>query len=257
VSKSDRRLAGLAACLLLAGCVSTTTTTGDMPPEANEDNAADLNYQLGARYYKNGNYDLARDRLLYSLKLNPHRAITYSTLGLTYEALENQRLAREAYEKAIRVEPRNVDALNTYAVYLCRQGEYDEAPKYFDRAVKIPDNDDAYVMLTNAGVCMEQKPDLKKAEEYFREALDRKSNYGEALIQICVLKHNTDDNLHARAFMQRYLATNPPTASVLYLAMQIEKDLGDERAETDYSNRLLREFPTSPEARRVLESDKE
>jgi type IV pilus assembly protein PilF len=256
VTKSDRRLAGLAAFLLLAGCVSTTTTTGDMPPEANESNAADLNYQLGARYYKNGNYDLARDRLLYSIKLDPHRAITYSTLGLTYEALENQRLAKEAYEKAIRVEPRNADALNTYAVYLCRQGEYDEAPKYFDRAVRIPDNDNSYVMLTNAGVCMEQKPDLEKAEEYFREALNRKSNYGEALIQMCALKHSTDDNLHARAFMQRYLATNPPTAAVLYLAMQIEQGLGNERAETEYSNRLLREFPTSPEARHVLESDK-
>lgn len=252
MTKSDRRLAGLAACLIAAGCVSTTTTTGDMPPEANETNAADLNYQLGARYYKNGNYELARDRLLYSIKLDPNRAISYSTLGLTYEALENQRLAKEAYEKAIRVEPRNADALNTYAVYLCRQGEYDEAPKYFDRAVKIPDNDDKHVMLTNAGVCMAQKPDLGMAEEYFREALKRKGNYGEALIQICVLKHTTGDNLHARAFMQRYLATNPPTASVLYLGMQIEQELGDERAQTDYSNRLLREFPTSPEARRVL-----
>ena len=255
MSKSDLRLTGIAACLLLAGCVSTTTTTGDMPPEANQGNAADTYYQLGARYYKKGDYELARDRLLYSIKLDPHRAIVYSTLGLTYEALENQRLAKEAYQKAIRVEPRNIDALNTYAVYLCRQGEYDEAPKYFDRAIRERDNDTSYVMLTNAGVCMEQKPDLDKAEDYFREALQRKANYGEALIQMCLLKHSTGDNLHARAFMQRFLATNPPTSAVLYLAMQIEKELGDERAQTEYSNRLLREFPASPEARKVLEKN--
>jgi len=45
-----------------------------------------------------------------------------------------------------------------------------------------------------------------------------------------------------------------PSAEVLYLGMQIEANLGDERARTDYSNRLLREFPQSPEARKVLES---
>ncbi len=34
----------------------------------------------------------------------------------------------------------------------------------------------------------------------------------------------------------------------------MEEVLGDERAKTEYSNQILREFPTSPEARRILES---
>jgi len=37
--------------------------------------------------------------------------------------------------------------------------------------------------------------------------------------------------------------------------VQIEEKLGDERAKTEYSNRILREFPQSAEARRVLDSD--
>jgi type IV pilus assembly protein PilF len=255
VNKSDRILAGLTVCLLLAGCVTTTTTTsGNLPPDPNNNDAAELNYQLGARYYRNGNYELARDRLLYSIKLDPKRAVTHSTLALTYEALGNVRLATESYEQALRVAPRDFDVLNAYAVFLCRQGRYDEAPKFFDRAVAIPQNDNAEIMLTNAGVCMTQKPDLDKAESYFRQALERKASYGEALIQMCLLKHNGGDDLHARAFLQRYLSTNPPSASVLYLGVQIEEKLGDDRAKTEYSNRLLREFPTSAEARRILES---
>ena len=47
-------------CVLLAGCISTTT--GTAPREANNSEAAELNYQLGARYYQNGQYELARDR---------------------------------------------------------------------------------------------------------------------------------------------------------------------------------------------------
>jgi Tfp pilus assembly protein PilF len=53
--------------------------------------------------------------------------------------------------------------------------------------------------------------------------------------------------------LQRYLAANPASAPVLYLAVQIETVLGDDRAATDYMNRLLRDFPESAEARLMLQ----
>ncbi len=43
-------------------------------------------------------------------------------------------------------------------------------------------------------------------------------------------------------------------AYLLYLGVQIETELGDERARMEYANRVLREFPQSNEARRILES---
>ena len=55
--------------LFLWGCVSTTT--GTPPPEMDETDAAESNYQLGARYFQNGSYELARDRLLRAVELNP------------------------------------------------------------------------------------------------------------------------------------------------------------------------------------------
>ena len=51
-----------AAALLLAGCVNSTTT-GPKKSEPNEKEAAEKYYQLGARYYRNGNYELAKQRL--------------------------------------------------------------------------------------------------------------------------------------------------------------------------------------------------
>lgn len=251
MSKGKQFLIGFATVLLASGCVSTTT--GPAKAEANTGEAAELNYQLGARYYRNGQYELARDRLLYSIELEPDNAIAHSTLALTYERLENIRLATEAYEQAVKIAPRNFDVLNTYAVFLCRQGEYDRAIENFDRAIDVTENDDVEITLTNAGLCAVQKPDPVKAEKYFRAALTNKASYGDALLQLCVLKHRAGENLAARAFLQRYLNSNLPSAEVLYIGMQIEEDLGDERARTDYSNRLLREFPQSPEARQVLE----
>jgi type IV pilus assembly protein PilF len=254
VKMSDKLLAGLLVCLLATGCVTTTTTTGGARPDADKGDAAELNYQLGARYYRNGNYELARDRLLYSIELDSKNAVAHYTLALAYEALGNLRLATGSYEQAVRISPKDYKVQNAYAVFLCNQGDFDEAGEHFAIAAKIIDNDNAEITLTNAGVCMMQKPDQVRAEAFFREALEYRVNYGEALIQLCVLKFAQGDYLASRAFLQRYLGSNIPTAGVLYLGTQIEEKLGDERAKTEYSNRLLREFPTSPEARRTLET---
>jgi type IV pilus assembly protein PilF len=257
VNTSEKLLVVTAVCVLMAGCVSTTTSTGSSgqsDAKADPADAAELNYQLGARYYRNGSYELARDRLLGSIKLDPKNAIAHYTLALTYEKLGNLRLATESYENAVRVAPNDYNVQNAYAVFLCNQRQFEDARKQFDRAIKVRENDTSEITMTNAGVCMMQQPDVVAAEEYFRAALMRKSNYGEALIQMSLLKFSTEDYLSARAFLQRYLSTNVATSGVLYLGVRIEERLGDDRAKTDYSNQILRDFPQSPEARRILAS---
>lgn len=253
--KSEAILAVLATSLMLAGCVTTTTTTSRVAPPAKDvDEAADLNYQLGARYYRSGNYELARDRLLVSIELVPKNAVAHYTLALTYEALDNLRLATNSYENAVRIAPRDHNVQNAYAVFLCNQKQFDDARKHFDRSIKVVENDYSERTMTNAGVCMMQKPDREAAEAYFRQALARKPSYGEPLLQLSLLKFSSDDYLSARAFLQRYLNANLASADVLYLGVRIEEQLGDNRARTDFSNQILREFPESPEARQILEN---
>jgi len=233
----------------VAACVSTTS--GPEKPKPTPGAAAHSHYTLGAQYYRNGNYELARDRLRQSIEFDSSRALTWTTLALTYEALGNERLAEESYESAVRVAPRDFDVLNTYAVYLCRKQRYDDAQRYFDRAIRAPENDYAEITLTNAGVCMAQRPDVAAAEGYFRQALERNRNYAEALLQMSVLKFSAEDYLTARAFLQRYLSGNPASAGVLALGWEIESRLGDERARDEYYGQLLKDFPDAPETRSI------
>ncbi len=245
-------MVAMVAVFMVAGCVSTTTG----PPEkkADQSDAAELNYQLGARYYRKGDYDLARDRLELALEQNPKNGLAWSALGLTYEALGNVRLAGDAYDNAVRVAPRDFKIQENYAVFLCRQDRFDEARKYFDKAIKAPTNDYSEQTYTNAGVCMMQKPDHVAAEEYLRAALERRPTYGEALLQMSVLFYETGDTLRARAFLQRYLSSNMPTAPVLYHGILIEEKLGDDTARRQYTLQLLRDFPDSAEAERIRQS---
>mgnify|MGYP001813151979 CR=1 FL=1 len=252
MNKSEKFAVVLLAVFFVSGCVSTTT--GQPAPEANEDDAAELNYQLGTRYYQNGKYELARDRLTLALELDPKMAVASTTLAMTYEALGNKRLATEAFENAVRMAPRDFSVQNAYAVFLCKQRDFSGARKHFEKAANHPENDNAEQTLTNAGICMAQQPDAVAAESLFRKALERRPTHGEALLQLCLLKYQQEDFMSARAFLQRFMSSSKSTAGVLFLAAEIEGKLGNDRGRTEFVNQLLRDFPTSPEARKAMGS---
>jgi type IV pilus assembly protein PilF len=241
-----------ATCFLLSACV--TTVSGAPETEPDDEAAASINFQLAIEYFHNGNYELARDRLILSTEIDPKRPIVWSTLAATYEQLGNLRLAEEAHAEAQRVGSGNFDVQNSYAIFLCGQQRYDDAEKQFERSIRAATNDNPELMMTNAGVCMAQKPDYVKAEAYFRRALERKANYGEALLQMTLLKYQTEDHMGARAFMQRYRSVYPPNAGILYLCVLIETEMGDARARSDCSNELLRDFPDSEESKLILDN---
>ena len=178
-------LAALLAALLLNACVSSQTVTRRSDPS---DEATLRLYELGAQYYRNGNYALARDRLERAVELDPRNAAAHSLLALTLVNLGNNRLAAESFSRSVRLEPNDKDVRNNYGVFLCEQGRYDDALEQFDRAIAIVDNDTRWIEMTNAGVCVAKRPDPERAETYLRDALALRPAYGEALFQMAALK---------------------------------------------------------------------
>jgi len=234
---------------MLVGCVTDDPTVHTGEPS---EYAAEQNYQLGTQYFRNGSFDLARDRLERAIELDPKYADAYSMLAMTYVQLDLIRLATDSFSRSVRLEPDNFGVRNAYAVFLCQQRQFDEAREQFDEAIEILENDNPEVMMTNAGVCMAQNSDYELAEQYFRSALSVRPTYGEALIQMASLMHETVQDLTARAFLQRFLASNEASASVLYLGVHIESALGDERAVEEYRSQIFADFPDSPEAKQLL-----
>ena len=141
-------VAGSIVIILLTGCITSTTTSTSKFEES--DDAAMQNYNLGARYYQNGSYGIAKARLERALELDPKLEQAHFMLALTYEKLDQARLAGGHYKEAVRIAPKRYDARNAYAVYLCRQQEFAAAEKQFDKAFKIPETDSRHVMYTNA-----------------------------------------------------------------------------------------------------------
>lgn len=243
-----RWLAGLIT-LVLAGCV----TTGDVDTraEASPDEAAQINYELGSQYLRQGKLKLARERLERAVRQNPKLPGPHMALALIYERTGDTTRADKAYRLALRVAPKDSNAQNTYAVFLCNRGRHEEGQEYFLKAAENPENRSAEVAYSNAGVCALAIPDMTAAELHFRKALQRNPRFGDALLQMASLSYQQQEQLRARAFIERFAAENKMTPEALLLGARIEQSNGNNEGLAEYAMQLRSRYPDSDESRQL------
>jgi type IV pilus assembly protein PilF len=242
----------LTVSLLVSACVSDAPKSSKGAKQMEQD-AATYNLQLGVGYLRQGEYQLALDKLNKSLEQNPSLADTHMALGYLYEQTNQTAEAETHLRRAAKLAPENPEIQNAYAVFLCKQGSVSQALKAFDKAAMVPLYRTPEVAYTNAGVCARGAGKLDDADAYFRKALGVNKNYDEALLQLASLNFDRKEYFSARAFVQRYLQSYKATAEVLWLGVRIEQAMGDRAAVNEYAERLLGGFPESVEAGLVLE----
>ncbi len=241
----------LLAAATLVGCISTGDV--DPRPEGSPSEAAQINYELGSQYLRQGKLKLARERLERAVDQNPRLPGPHMALALIYERTGDTARADTAYQQALRVAPRDANAQNTYAVFLCNRGRHREGQSYFLKAAENPENRSAEVAYSNAGVCALSIPDLAAAEQSFRKALQRNPKFGDALLQMASVSHQQKNHFQARAFIERYAADNTMTPEALLLAAQIEQSNGNREGLAEYASELRSRYPDSAESRQLDE----
>lgn len=211
--------------------------------------AARLNGQLAIAYLRQGDVATAKEKIDKALGQNPKEGSVQLAAGLVYEALHDLDTADRHFSEALRLEPKNPEMMNMYAVFLCRRGHYAQGQKLFEQAAGNPVYATPEVAFANAGVCARSAKDLPRAEELFRRALRSRADYPDALLQLADLSFERGNGLGARALLERYFAVAPPSAESLYLALRVERLLGDQQAAERYGAQLLKEYPESTQAR--------
>jgi len=251
-------IACVALSILLAGCV-TETTSGRVQPKEQPEEAASLNVDLGVGYLRQGDLQSAQSKLEKAVELDPDNITAHRALGLVYEALGDSKGAEKHYRKAVSLASNDPEALNSLGVFLCRNdATVKEALENFNRAIAIPQSkyfSNKAMLNTNAGVCAKQK-DLALAENYLRTALVFDSSFADALLQMADVAYRRQNYLQARAFLQRYSAVAAASPAVLWLSFQVEIAMGDVKAADEAARTLRREFPESVETRMLLERER-
>lgn len=237
--------------LVLGGCASQSSDpihdAGPPVGEAKDPrNRAKLHTDLASLYYSAGNYGVALEELRRAQSADSGYAPTHGMLGLVYMELKENGRAEESFERALRLSPNDSDINHNYGWFLCQTGRQPASIKYFQHAIRNPLYPTPWRSYSAAGQCS-MKTNQKDAETYFERALKLEPDEPASLLQLGQIRYKQGNIGEARKLVGRHNKLVNPSAESLWLALRIERRLGERLQEQAYANQLRRRFPTSPE----------
>jgi len=241
---------GFLTLVLLSACASS----GDKRESSDGDqkNPAEVNAQLGIEYMRKGMYKDSLQKFKKAVRQNPQLQLAQVSMAILYEQLGEDELAGKHYRKAYSIDPNNTLTLNAYGQYLCRIGKLDRADDMFNTAVKDPLYRRPELIYTNAGICARKRPDMKLADRYFRQALQRNSNYQPALREMIRDSFAQKNHLITRAYLQRLQELTPLTPEFLWIGVRTESALDNKNTMSSYALLLKNRYPESEETQQLM-----
>ncbi len=169
---------------------------------------------LGLALLQKGNVVDAIAHFQKALEINPNDVEANINLGSALLQKGNVDEAIAHYQKTLQINPNNVEAHNNLGNALLQKGNVDEAIAHYQRALQIkPDSAEAH---NNLGLALLQKGDVNEAIAHFQEALQIYPDYAEAhnnLGNTLLQKGKVDD---AITHFQRALQINSDNAKACY-----------------------------------------
>jgi type IV pilus assembly protein PilF len=252
------------ACGTFAGCAqvpapsatqANSVETGTVSGEVGDPrNRARIHTELGSAYFERGNMGVALEELHIAIAADPSYAVAYSVLGLVHMELRENDVAQQHIEQALRLSPNDPDINNNYGWFLCQTGREQQSIAYFLTALKNPLYNTPARSYVNAGLCS-LKNNERDATDYFERALRIAPDNLQALLNLASIQYKRGQLEAARGFISRFNKLVEPTAESLWLALRIERKLGDQPAENSMATQLRRRFSGSPEYRDLLQGN--
>jgi len=249
-----KRAAIAMGLIALAGCASQSegprVDTGTIVGEVGDPrNRARAHTDLAAAYFERGSMAVALEELRIATASDASYAPAHSMFGLVYMELKENQLAESSFERALRLSPTDPDINHNFGWFLCNTSREKESVKYFVQALRNPLYATPWRSYSAAGVCSLKAGDAKDAEEFFQRALKLEPDDTPSLLKLGEIRYRQGNTDEARRLVSRYNKLRTPSAESLWLALRIERRLGERVAEQSYANQLRRRFPASTEYR--------
>jgi type IV pilus assembly protein PilF len=243
--------------VLLAGCAGQSADQPHDPATivgevGDPRNRARLHTELASLYYSNGNMGVALDELRAAATADSNYAPTHGMYGLVYMRLNENTRAEESFERALRLSPNDADINHNYGWFLCQTGREPASIKYFLQAIRNPLYPAPWRSYSAAGVCTLKMNQVKDAEAFFERALKLEPDEPASLLQLGQIRYRQGNIGEARKLVTRHNKLVTPSAESLWVALRIERRLGERLSEQAYANQLRRRYPTSPEYQALL-----
>lgn len=203
--------------------------------------------ELAGAYYEQGNMGIALEEARIAIAADAGYAPAYTVLGLVHMDLKENSQAEESFQRALRIAPNDPDANHNYGWFLCQSGREDLSLKFFLSAIRNPLYAVPQKSYTIAGVCAARSNNDRDAIEFLERALRLDANYLSAKINLAQLRYRRGEFDLARVLITEFNRGVEPTAESLWLALRIERKLGDKAGESSLAELLRRRYAGSPE----------
>lgn len=233
--------------LLLTACAGQQSNRTDTQKR----DSARIHTELGAGYFSQNQIAIALEEFTEATQIDPTYALAHNGLGMVYAALGEDARADASFKRAIALEPNNSESRNNYGTFLCSRNRIDESVTQFMAAVRNPLYATKDIAYLNAGICALRKQDVDNAEVYFQNALQIQPLLHRASYELAQINYNRNKFGMAREYLRTPLIGNPPP-EILWLAIRVERQLGDRDAEASYALELRRNYPDSEQTRALL-----
>ena len=245
----------------LAGCAGSqsapeadiTAETGQQTGEAGDPrNRARIHSELGGLYFQRGNMGVALEELRMAISADPTYAPAYNVLGLVYMDLRENAQAQSNFERALRLSPNDADVNHNYGLFLCQTGREADSLRYFLAAIRNPLYSQPQKSYAAAGSCAIRANNERDAFEYLERSLRIAPDYLPALMSFAQLLYKKGELERAQTTVAHFNKITDQSAESLWLALRIERKLGDKTAENSLATQLRRRFSGSPEYQNLL-----
>lgn len=251
--------------ILLAGCATLGPGSGSgaqqavsaQPAENDQQKRAKVHTELGSLYLLDGRSAIALEEARVALSVDSNYAPAYNLLGLTHMVLGETRLAGENFERALSLAPGDPEINNNFGWFLCQSGHAERSIAHFLAAAKNPLYTTPTKPYTNAGICSIRLKNDKAAEDYLLTGLRLSPTNTQALYWLADIAYRQGRFTEARQWTTDIEKMIEPTAEVIWLALRVERKLGDRETEARHALQLRRRFPGSPEHRLLIQGQYE
>ena len=236
--------------ILLSGCVSQNDHT--FGQNFDQLKASRTRVSLGLTYLKSGKYSQAKFNLDKALEFAPRSADANFAMAYYYQSVGELEQAEEAYQFAMDLEPKNANIANSYGAFLCQNGDYEKAKKYFLKAVNTSSYISSAETYENLALCSRSQGRPEDALQYLRSAVNHQPGRANSLFLLTRSLVEAEQWQEARAILRRYEKTSQISPQSLLMAIKIEQGSGNDVAAKGYSDMLFRIFPNDPVTKSML-----
>jgi tetratricopeptide (TPR) repeat protein len=199
-------------------------------------------YHERAKYQfeKNKDIESAMNDMQRTLMLDSTKARYFLTLSDLYFTLNKTGNAKAALEKAVQVEPQNVDALLKLAELYLYVKKYQLSIDYINKALKIDQyNSKGYFMK---GMNYKEIGDTTLAISSMETAVEQDPKYYAAYIQLGIL-YAAKKNPLAESYYNNALKLDPKSTEAMYNKGKFYQDMGNWNAAILTYTNLLKVDP--------------